>query len=188
MASLPESHATRDAFREAGRECELVVREKRFSSRGFVHHTVPIGGRQWCPVAQVHVHPLRSRGAAAALPAKMQERKLYTNNNSGFCGGMNYHQVLWTTHTFSQPSTFNTLAIDRALHDAIRADLLKFVHSREHYARVGHEWKHDCLLHGPPGTGKTGRMAAIANLLEFNIYDLELTTVMSNFDLRMLLA
>jgi Ni2+-binding GTPase involved in maturation of urease and hydrogenase len=33
------------------------------------------------------------------------------------------------------------------------------------------------LLHGPPGTGKTSLIMAIANALEFNIYDLELTTV-----------
>jgi len=44
------------------------------------------------------------------------------------------------------------------------------------------------LLCGPPGTGKISLIAAIANLLEFDIYDLELTAVGSNSDLRRLLA
>ena len=33
------------------------------------------------------------------------------------------------------------------------------------------------LLCGPPGTGKISLIAAIANLLEFDIYDFELHTV-----------
>jgi SpoVK/Ycf46/Vps4 family AAA+-type ATPase len=62
------------------------------------------------------------------------------------------------------------------------------VHRRDHYARAGRAWKRRYLLQGPPGTGKTSLIAAIANLLEFDIYDLELTAVGSNSDLRRLLA
>ncbi|CAM0878309.1 unnamed protein product [Alopecurus aequalis] len=41
---------------------------------------------------------------------------------------------------------------------------------------------------GPPGTGKTSLVAAIANLLVFDVYDLELTTVATNSHLRRLLV
>jgi mitochondrial chaperone BCS1 len=34
---------------------------------------------------------------------------------------------LWTSHTFSHPSTFDTLAIDPALRDDVRVDLLCFL-------------------------------------------------------------
>jgi chaperone BCS1 len=109
-----------------------------------------------------------------------RERRLYTNGEE--------YQRLWTSHAFSHPSTFDTLAVDPALREEIRADLLRFASRREHYARVGRAWKRGYLLHGPPGTGKTSLVAAIANLLMFDVYDLELTTVATNSHLRRLLV
>jgi hypothetical protein len=46
--------------------------------------------------------------------------------------------------------------------------------------QAGHTWKHEYLLHGPLGTGKTSLITVITNLLKFNIYDLEIITVQSN--------
>jgi hypothetical protein len=50
--------------------------------------------------------------------------------------------------------------------------------------RVGRARKRGYLLHGPLGTDNTNLIAAITNLLEFDIYDLELTTVQSNTEER----
>ncbi|CAL4994624.1 unnamed protein product [Urochloa decumbens] len=126
---------------------------------------------------------------ATKMRLKSRERRLYTNRAAaafGF-GGEEYHQM-WTSHGFSHPSTFDTLALDPALREEIRADLLRFVSRREYYAHAGRAWKRGYLLHGPPGTGKTSLVAAIANLLEFDVYDLELTTVSTNSHLRRLLV
>jgi chaperone BCS1 len=52
---------------------------------------------------------------------------------------------------------------------------------------VGKAWKRGYLLYGPPGTGKSSLIAAMANYLKFDIYDLELTSIYSNSDLRRVL-
>lgn len=42
-------------------------------------------------------------------------------------------------------------------------------------------------MHGPPGTGKSTMVAPMANFLDYDVYDLELTTVKDNTELRRLL-
>ncbi|KAI3929240.1 hypothetical protein MKX01_006476 [Papaver californicum] len=105
-------------------------------------------------------------------------KKLYTNRYGG-----SWSQVC----LFSHPSTFDTIALDPCLKKEIQDDLKKFVSRSEFYTRVGKAWKRGYLLYGPPGTGKTSLIAAIANYLEFDIYDMELTSVSRNEDLRELL-
>ncbi|KAG9459255.1 hypothetical protein H6P81_003763 [Aristolochia fimbriata] len=82
------------------------------------------------------------------------------------------------------PATFDKLAIDPDLKNAIIADLDRFVGRKEFYKRVGKTWKRGYLLYGPPGTGKSSLIAAIANYLNYHIYDLELSDITRNSDLR----
>ncbi|CAL5066620.1 unnamed protein product [Urochloa decumbens] len=63
----------------------------------------------------------------------------------------------------------------------IMDDLDAFRNGEEYYKRVGKAWKRGYLLHGPPGTGKSSMIAAMANYLE---YDVELASVSTNTDLR----
>ncbi|KAI3857884.1 hypothetical protein MKX03_004986 [Papaver bracteatum] len=115
---------------------------------------------------------------AAVFEFRNRGKKLYTNRHRG-----SWSQVC----LFSHPSTFDTIAIAPCLKKEIQDDLEKFVSRSEFYTRVGKAWKRGYLLYGPPGTGKTSLIAAIANYLEFDIYDLELTSVTRNEDLRELL-
>ena len=66
-------------------------------------------------------------------------------------------------------------------------DLHSFTQRKEYYKRVGKAWKRGYLLYGPPGTGKSSLIAAIANHLKFDIYDLDLSEVGGDSDLRYLL-
>uniref|UniRef100_A0A2N9G6B8 AAA+ ATPase domain-containing protein n=1 Tax=Fagus sylvatica TaxID=28930 RepID=A0A2N9G6B8_FAGSY len=69
----------------------------------------------------------------------------------------------------------------------IMEDLLTFSESKDYYEKIGKAWKRGYLLYGPPGTGKSTMIAAMANLLNYHIYDLELTAVKDNSELRKLL-
>ncbi|WJX13939.1 hypothetical protein P8452_04273 [Trifolium repens] len=93
----------------------------------------------------------------------------------------------WIGTTLNHPSTFDTLALDRELREFVIDDLQRFVMRKEYYREVGKAWKRGYLLYGPPGTGKSSLIAAMANYLHFDIYDLELTELSSNAELRRLL-
>ncbi|XP_042502426.1 AAA-ATPase ASD, mitochondrial-like [Macadamia integrifolia] len=109
-----------------------------------------------------------------------RQRRLYTNNSGGWRGS-------WTHVAFQHRATFKNLAMDLQKKKEIEEDLFTFSNSKDYYAKIGKAWKRGYLLYGPPGTGKTTMIAAMANLLNYDIYDLELTAVKSNTDLRRLL-
>ncbi|KAL3580667.1 hypothetical protein D5086_018502 [Populus alba] len=110
--------------------------------------------------------------------------KLFTltpDRMSGRRGGV------WQSVNLHHPATFDTLAMDMEGKRVIMEDLERFVKRREFYRRVGKAWKRGYLLFGPPGTGKSSLIAAIANYLNYDIYDLELTDLRTNSELRNLL-
>ncbi|KDP26781.1 hypothetical protein JCGZ_17939 [Jatropha curcas] len=92
----------------------------------------------------------------------------------------------WGSINLDHPSTFETLAMDPILKQELVDDLDRFVKRKDFYKRVGK--KRGYLLYGPPGTGKSSLIAAMANYLKFDIYDLELTSLHGNSDLRRLLT
>ncbi|KAL5721710.1 hypothetical protein ACHQM5_005320 [Ranunculus cassubicifolius] len=93
----------------------------------------------------------------------------------------------WSSIHLHHPVTFDKLAMDDAQKKMIMDDLDRFVERKDFYRRVGKAWKRGYLLYGPPGTGKSSLVAAMANYLNFNIYDLELTSLRGNSDFRRLL-
>ena len=52
------------------------------------------------------------------------------------------------------------------------------------YSRTGRAHKMGFFLFGPPGCGKTSLIAAVANHMHYDVYDLDLVTVGSNLSLR----
>ncbi|XP_020231380.1 AAA-ATPase At3g50940 [Cajanus cajan] len=88
---------------------------------------------------------------------------------------------------FGHPMTFKTLAIDAELKGEVVSDLDKFVKGKEFYKKTGKAWKRGYLLYGPPGTGKSSLIAAMANYLNYDIYDLDLTIIQDNKELKNLI-
>ncbi|KAL7255803.1 hypothetical protein ACSBR1_009852 [Camellia fascicularis] len=95
---------------------------------------------------------------------------------------------LWTAVNLNHPATFETVAMDSEMKKMILEDLERFVNRKDFYRKVGKAWKRGYLLYGPPGTGKSSLIAAMANYLNFDVYDLELTGLRCNSDLRRLLV
>ncbi|KAJ9704753.1 hypothetical protein PVL29_003007 [Vitis rotundifolia] len=93
----------------------------------------------------------------------------------------------WQSVKLDHPATFDTLAMDSELKRTLMNDLERFVKRKGFYRKVGKAWKRGYLLFGPPGTGKSSLIAAMANYLNFDIYDLELTDLRCNSELRKLL-
>lgn len=56
----------------------------------------------------------------------------------------------------------------------LRDDLARFLGAREWYAERGIPWRRGYLLHGPPGTGKSSLIRAVASDLELDIAILEI--------------
>ena len=102
------------------------------------------------------------------------------------CLNSSYMSKPWSFVNFDRPTTFATLAMEPAKKKAIMDDLDAFRNSRDLYRRAGKPWKRGYLLYGPPGTGKSTMIAAMANHLNYDIYDIELTMVRNNNDLRKL--
>ncbi|XP_019177219.1 PREDICTED: AAA-ATPase ASD, mitochondrial-like [Ipomoea nil] len=120
-----------------------------------------------------------------AMAVRERKRKLYTNNKSDHWHG--WRSTKWSHVIFKHPSTFKTLAMEPTRKQEIMDELLNFSKSKDYYTKIGKAWKRGYLLYGPPGTGKSSMIVAMANLLNYDVYDLELTAVKDNSDLRKLL-
>nr|GLL38794.1 AAA-ATPase ASD, mitochondrial-like [Ipomoea trifida] len=120
-----------------------------------------------------------------AIAVRDRKRKLYTNNKSDDWHG--WKSTKWSHVIFKHPSNFKTLAMEPTRKQEIMEELHNFTNSKDYYAKIGKAWKRGYLLHGPPGTGKSSMIAAMANLLQYDVYDLELTAVKDNSELRKLL-
>ncbi|GKU97053.1 hypothetical protein SLEP1_g10236 [Rubroshorea leprosula] len=120
-----------------------------------------------------------------AIAERNRKKRLYSNNPSE--AGGRFSSNKWSNVAFEHPATFDTLAMEPEKKEKIKNELVKFRKGKEYYAKIGKAWKRGYLLYGPPGTGKSTMIAAMANLLDYDVYDLELTAVKDNTELKRLL-
>ncbi|EOA15424.1 hypothetical protein CARUB_v10007815mg, partial [Capsella rubella] len=125
-----------------------------------------------------------SEGIKHSLRAvKLYSRDVHARDDDDGMVDRNY----WGCINLEHPSTFDTLAMDPNAKKKIIDDLERFLKRKEFYKRVGKAWKRGYLLYGPPGTGKTSLIAAMANYLKFDVFDLELSTIYDNGELKRVL-
>ncbi|XP_010424616.1 PREDICTED: AAA-ATPase At1g43910-like [Camelina sativa] len=94
----------------------------------------------------------------------------------------------WESTIFQHHTTFETLAMEPELKNTLIRDLDAFSKRKDYFKTVGRAWKRGYLLYGPPGTGKSSLVAAIANHMNFSIYDLQIQSVKGDAMLRQILT
>ncbi|OAY48966.1 AAA-ATPase At2g46620 [Manihot esculenta] len=116
------------------------------------------------------------------LQQTKRELKLYMNID-----GNQNHNRRWRFVPFTHPSTFETIAMESDLKNKLKSDLESFLKAKQYYHRLGRAWKRSYLLYGPSGTGKSSFVAAMANFLGYDVYDIDLSRVLDDSDLKLLL-
>lgn len=93
----------------------------------------------------------------------------------------------WISVPFTHPATIDSVVMESDLKNKVKSDLETFLKSKQYYHRLGRVWKRSYLLYGPAGTGKSTFVAAMAKSLGYDIYDLDLSKVSDDTDLKLLL-
>ncbi|KAG6746581.1 hypothetical protein POTOM_048936 [Populus tomentosa] len=119
---------------------------------------------------------------ADQIKQKNEEIKLFMNLEKN-----PYENGRWTSVPFTHPATMDTMVMDGELKSKVKADLELFLKSKQYYHRLGHVWKRSYLLYGASGTGKSSFIAAMARFLSFDVYDIDMSKVSDDSDLKMLL-
>ncbi|PPD77402.1 hypothetical protein GOBAR_DD25665 [Gossypium barbadense] len=125
-----------------------------------------------------HIHSISDD-----LDEKKRDLKLYMN----VVGHGDDHKGRWRCVPFTHPSTFETIAMESDLKNKVKSDLESFLKAKQYYHRLGRVWKRSYLLYGPSGTGKSSFIAALANFLSYDVYDIDLSKVSDDSDLKLLL-
>ncbi|KAI3735449.1 hypothetical protein L6452_14947 [Arctium lappa] len=124
-----------------------------------------------------HIHKV-----ADEIEQKNNEVRLYINaENEPERNGR------WISTPFTHPATIDTAVIDSDLKNKVKSDLESFLKSKQYYHRLGRVWKRSYLLYGPSGTGKSSFIAGMAKFLCYDIYDVDMSKVAGDSDLKLLL-
>lgn len=124
-----------------------------------------------------HIHTVSDE-----IDQRWREIRLFINTESNQgCNGR------WRSVPLAHPVTIDTMVMDLDLKNRIKSDVEAFLKSKHYYHRLGRVWKRSYLLYGPSGTGKSSFVVALAKLLNYDVYDIDLSKVSDDSDLKMLL-
>ncbi|KAG8937612.1 hypothetical protein FRC04_010550, partial [Tulasnella sp. 424] len=82
----------------------------------------------------------------------------------------------WATTITKQIRPMDSLILPHGMTDLMIGDLRDFMENKDWYAAAGIPWRRGVLLWGPPGTGKSTTVHAIAGELQLEIYCVPLSS------------
>ena len=72
--------------------------------------------------------------------------------------------------------------MEEDLKNKVKSDLESFLKGKQYYHRLGHVWRRNFLLYYPSRTGKSRFVAAMANFLSNDVYDIDVSKVSKDSD------
>ncbi|XP_059312417.1 AAA-ATPase At2g46620-like [Lycium ferocissimum] len=181
ILSLDDNQVIQDEF--LGARVSWVNKVERFNHGGVCNKSFLLRikkkdkRRILRPYLQ-HIHTVSDD-----IEQRRRELKLFINN-----GPLeNPINGRWRSVPFTHPATLDTIAMDVDLKNKVKSDLENFIKSQNYYHKLGRAWKRNYLLYGPSGTGKSSFIGAMANFLNYDVYDIDLSRVSDDSDLKLLL-
>lgn len=129
-----------------------------------------------------HVHNVTDE-----IEQKTKEIRLYINAVNVNDEIEHTNNGRWISVPFNHPATIDTSILDSDLKNKLKSDLESFLKSENYYHRLGRVWKRSYLLYGHSGTGKSSFIAGMAKFLRYDIYDIDLSKVVNDSDLKLIL-
>ncbi len=84
-------------------------------------------------------------------------------------------------HQLSQNKRdIDTVFLNKDLKNNVIKDIEKFINSEEDYIKFGQSYKRNYLFYGPPGSGKTSFIYALASKFDFKIFIINITPDLTN--------
>lgn len=174
VLSLDDNQAIHDVFLGARVSwVNQIERDDRNQvvSRGFVLRIKKRDKRRILKPYLQHIHTVSDD-----IEQRGKQLRIHNNGNGK-----------WKSVPFNHPASFESLVIDSDVKNRVRNDLETFLKSKQYYHKLGRVWKRSYLLYGPSGTGKSSFIAAAANLLNYDVYNLNLSQLVDEADLNSLL-
>ena len=82
--------------------------------------------------------------------------------------------TVWSTLSKLPKRDISTIYLPDKEKDKIVEDMRRFFNLKEEYHNLGIPWKRNYLLEGPPGSGKTSLIFALASMFDMNVYIINL--------------
>lgn len=94
----------------------------------------------------------------------------------------------WSRRADLPQRDLSTVVLEPGQADRLLADLQQFLAAEPDYVRLGLPWHRGYLLHGPPGTGKTSAVRALATRLGLDLWYAPLSDLEKDASLMSLVA
>ncbi len=110
----------------------------------------------------------------------LQEAQLHLDNEVNQKVLMYTHNSYnWSKSNDLNTKTMNSVTLKESLMESIIDDIKKFQQSESKYRDIGIPFHRTLLFSGPPGTGKTSTIMALANYFKLSVFYLNLVTITS---------